>query len=112
MKPIIFTASGSSNVAEMLSLGLTSQNHWELDEIKFHLSTVATASNNLVVQQRSKYGSAYDTVILVHPMNTVSDVLWQPERPIKMNGKDRLSVAWTNDAASFKTWGLQINYKA
>jgi hypothetical protein len=51
-------------------------------------------------------------VILTQAMVGVQDVLWQPDRPIKFNGKDRLEFSWTNDAASFKTWGLEYVYRA
>jgi hypothetical protein len=113
MKPIVFADTGSSHIAKTISLGgMSSDYQWELDELKFHLSTVATASNNLTVIQRSKRGSAYDTTLLSVPMNGVMDVFWQPDRPVKLNGRDRVDIALTNDAASFKTWGLQVNCKA
>lgn len=114
MKPIIETTSGSSNINNDLSMtGVSTADTWELDEVCLHLSAVATAANNFVVRKRSHFGSAFDVVILTQAMNGVSDVVWQPDRPIKMNGKDRLVSTWTNDAgADAKTYGLQINYKA
>ncbi len=115
MKPIMISdgnATASINRTVSFS-GFSSQNSWELDEIKLHLSAVATAANSLVVTQRSKLGATYDTVLLTTPMVGVADVLWQPDRPVKMNGKDRLTVAWTNDAgADAKAYGLQIQVKA
>lgn len=112
MKPIIVTESGSSNLSKTIQFsGLTSVQQWELDEFKFHLATAATAANNLTVTQRSKYGAAYDCVIFTQAMASVQDVFQQWERPVKMNGKDRVVFAWTNDAASFKTYGLTVNCK-
>lgn len=114
MKPIIKVASdASANVAEIISFGMSSEYTWEFDELSFHLSAAATAANSLVVRKRSKYGSAYDVVILTQAMVTVADVFFQPDRPIKMNGRDRLAITWTNDAgADAKIWGLQVNCKA
>jgi hypothetical protein len=114
MKPIIETTSGSSNINKDFGIAaMSTVDQWELDEVCLHLSAVATASNNFVVQKRSHFGSAYDVVILTQAMVSVADVVWQPDRPMKMNGKDRIVCTWTNDAgADAKTYGLQINYKA
>ncbi len=113
MKPIINSQTGSSNVNYTLDMGgMTSDYVWELDEFKFHLATVATAANTLTISKLSKNGSAHDTNLLAVPMQNVGNIVWQPDRPIKLNGKDRLTVLWTNDAASFKTWGSQITFRA
>ncbi len=108
-----FATFNSSNIDLDINVaGIGSQNEWEIAEIKFHLGTAATAANNLVVKQKSKRGNQYDTVIFAQPMQGVQDIIWQPDYAIKLNGLDKLNVAWTNDAASFKTWGIQVSYKA
>lgn len=112
MKPIIIARTGSSHLSETISFGMSSEYLWELDELRLHLSTKATASNSLVVTQLSKRGNAYDCVILTQAMVSAQSYWWQSDRPMKFNGKDRLSIAWTNDAASFKTWGLEVVARA
>jgi hypothetical protein len=112
MKPIINATSGSSNLSVMHTLGMSSEYLWELDQVMLRLATAATAANSFTITKRSKRSSAYDCVILTQAMVGVQDVLWQPDRPIKFNGKDRLEFSWTNDAASFKTWGLEYVYRA
>lgn len=115
MKPIIKVATGTTaSISETVGFGnLSSLETWELDELKLHLSAAATAANTLTVTQRSHYGSQYDCKLFSQLMTTVQDLLQQWTRPIKLNGMDRVTVAWTNDAgADAKTWGLQINCKA
>ncbi len=107
-----FATFSSADMAITMDLsGMTSQNNWELAELKLHLDASATtAGNNFVVQQRSKRGSYYDTVLLSQAMAGVTDILWQPDYAIKLNGKDRVDFTWTNDATK-RSWGLQVNYK-
>ncbi len=110
MKPIIKVGTdATASINETISFsGLSSADRWELDEVRLHLSAAATAANSLVITQRSKYGSQYDTVLLTQAMVGVADVFYQPGRPVKLNGKDRVTVTWTNDAgADAKRWGLQ-----
>lgn len=111
MSQFIKTGTGSSNIDVVIDFGgAGSQNDIELEEIKFHLSTAATAANDLVIKQRSKVGAAYDTVLLTQAMSGVQDIVYLPSRPVKLNGKDRLAIIWTNDAASFKTWAYQARF--
>jgi len=114
MKPIIIANTGTSDIAVVISMNnIGSQAQLEFDEMKLHLSAAATAANTLTVNLRSKSGSAYDAKLYSQAMVGVQDILWQPERPIKLNGRDRIAVAWTNDAAADnKTWGLLVNVKA
>jgi hypothetical protein len=115
MKPIMISdGDATASIAKTISFnGLTTQDNWELDEIKLHLSAVATAANSLVVRQKSFLGDTYNAVLLTTPMVGVADVLWQPERPIKMNGHDKAVISWTNDAgADGKAYGLQVHCKA
>jgi len=115
MKPITKAHSETSlNMAVAVDFGgIGSANPAELDEVKLHISAAVTGASTFVVTLRSKYGSQYDTKLFSQAMVGVQDVLWQPERPVKLNGADRITAAWTNDAgADVKAWGLLINVKA
>lgn len=110
---MLFTnaTTGSSNIAIQESFGgQSSFMHVELKSFKFHLGTASTASNTLSLTQKSKRGSAYDFNFFSQPMNGVQDILWAPDEKVYLNSKDRLAIAWTNDAASFKTWGYELTY--
>lgn len=112
MKAVIKTTDGTSHLAYTLDMGgLGSNQEYTLDEVIFHIATVATAANTFAVRKRSHYGAAYDAAIVNVPTNGVMDIHWT-DGPIRLNGKDRISFAWTNDAASFKQWGLEIHLNA
>lgn len=112
MTDLIKSFTGSSHIKETISLnGMTSGQFWQLHEFRIHLSGAATATNNLTLTMRSHEGSAYDCNILTQDMTSVADVIWN-DGPFKLRGTDRLVVAWTNDAASFKTWGFQVTLSA
>lgn len=109
MQRFVKTDTGSSHIASVIDFGgVGSANQVRLADFQLHLSGAATASNSLTITKRSKRGSAYDAVIFTQAMVSVSDVVQQWDPPLSINGKDRVSIAWTNDAASFKTWGFTL----
>ena len=119
MQPLTFTTYGSSNVAVKFEPNITSAYKFKVTDISFHLSnaakpngTVATAANTLKITRHSQVHQRNNVLIRAIPMSGVGDFLYQPTKSIKMTGKDSLGVVWTNDAASFKTWSLQIDYEA
>jgi hypothetical protein len=115
MKPIMISdGNATASIAKEIAFaGFSSQNNWELDEIKLHLSAAVTAATTFTVTLRSKVSAAYDCVLFSQAMVGVQNLLWQPTRPVKMNGKDRVVCNWTNDAgADAKAYGLLINVKA
>ena len=98
--------------------GLTSGQRWRLDEFSFHLSnaakpngTVATAANTLTITRKSQLHGNCNIIVKAIPMLGESDVYWKPERLPNLRGKDSLQIVWTNDASSFKNWGIQIDYE-
>ena len=110
----IYTTSESSNVAIRFGLdNLSSQYPWTLSDVFFNLTTNvgATAANTLTITKNSNAGEEYNVNLFSLPMFGVQDFHWQPDRKLEFNGKDSLDIAWTNDASSFKTWGLEIKYE-
>jgi len=108
-----FTTYGSSNATALVSVGAGTDFNWRAKEFFFNLTTQvgATAANTLTITKKSQFGQNYDVIIKAVPMFGVVDFHWQPTRPIELWGGDSLSVAWTNDASSFKTWALQVDYE-
>lgn len=112
MKSFVKTDSGSSHLSVVIDFGgCGSANQVNLKSFQIHLSGAATASNTLTVTRRSKRGSAFDSVIFTQAMVSQADVVWRPDPPASLNGKDRVDISWTNDAASFKTWGIEAEFE-
>ena len=103
-----FNVATDGNLASQIQFGgMTSQQTVELQQISFTLSTASTLTNSLTVTKKSHRTSFFDSVLLTLDMTTVKDVVWIPDDgPIKINGKDRLSLAWTAD----KAWCVEVFY--
>ena len=99
-----FTGNGNvTATVETVAPGV----EWALEFIRIHLSA-AGAANNLTATIDSGVAAAYDTVILTQDMTSVTDLLWEPERPIPMLADDELDLAWTN--GSSRTYGITIGW--
>jgi hypothetical protein len=91
-----------------LSVTLNPGYAFDLEEVRLHLNTAATTSENFTVDIDSNEGAQYDTQIFSQDMATIKDLLWQPDKPIKLVNGDQLVFAWTNTDG--RTWGLEVIY--
>jgi hypothetical protein len=92
-------ATGAAAIAETV----TPSGPFALDSISLHLSA-AGAAGTLTVTLDAYAGSVYDLLLYSQDMTSVTDLLWQPERPIELESGDKIVIAWTN--ASTRTYGL------
>jgi hypothetical protein len=95
-------ATGSGNINETIN----PSGEWQLEDIRLHLSAVV--ADNLTVQVDAGDGAAYDQVLLVEDCSTLTDVLWQPPRPLTFETDDNLVITLTNIGAA--TYGLVVVY--
>ena len=96
-------ATGAGNIAVTVSPA----GAYALESISIHLSD-AGAANNLTVTLDAAAGSAYDAVLLTQDMTSVTNLLWQPERPIECADGDMILIAWTN--GSTRTYGMIVKW--
>lgn len=96
-------ATGTGNIATTVNPGVACT----LKEIRLHLSGVG-AANNLTVTLDNGTDAKYDTVLLTQDMTSVTDLVWQPDRPIELKSTDKINIAWTN--GSGRTYGLEVLY--
>lgn len=82
----------------------------KIENVLIHLSAAATAAVNLTISKYST-NTAYNAVLLTQAMASVADVHYTPEYPVQINKGEKLQLAWVNDASSYKTWGVQIQYR-
>ena len=78
--------------------------HFQLEEMRLHLSAAGEAAN-LTVTLVSGVAAAYNTVLLTQDMTLVTDLHWQPTRPVNFAPGDSIRVEWANAAA--RTWGIE-----
>jgi microcystin degradation protein MlrC len=101
----LFKSTATGNVA--IAKTVTPSQAAALDSIILHLSA-AGGAGNLTVTLDAAAGAAYDTVLLTQDMTLVTDLLWQPDRPIELDNGDSVVVAWANAAG--RTYGLTVNH--
>lgn len=80
------------------------------EEVRLHLNAVSATEENFVIQLVSSKGVVYNIKLYSKDMNTVQDVVYQPENPHEFLPKDSLVFTWTN--TNSKTWGMEIIYRA
>ncbi|MFA7462331.1 MAG: hypothetical protein WCY59_04200 [Anaerovoracaceae bacterium] len=78
---------------------------FQLEEIRLHLTTAAT-SGTLTAAVVSAASSAYNAVLYATKMNGVTDLHWQPARPINFVNGDSLLIYWDN--AATRTYGCEV----
>ena len=95
--------------AAAIATSLTPDGPIVLDSVKLHLSAAGGAAENFTVTINSVTGGVYDTVLFSQDMNTVQDLLWQPDRPIAIANSDVIDFAYNN--GNTRTYGLEVLYR-
>jgi len=94
--------------AAAISLTIAPGTAWQLECIKVHLSA-AGGAGDLTATIDHGVDAVYDTVILTQDMTAVTDLVWQPDRPLEFSKTDELDLAWAN--AGEKTYGIEVIWK-
>jgi len=97
--------TGAGVVAYTLAPGTA----WQLESIRVHLSA-AGGAGNLTATLDNGAGAAYDYVILTQDMTALTDLIWNPERPMEFSGTTELDIAWAN--ANSRTYGIEVIWKS
>lgn len=96
-------ATGSAAISETV----TPSGAFELHEARVHLSA-AGGAGNLTVTLDANAGAAYDVVLLTQDMTAITDLVWQPDRPMSFDSGEKIVVAWAN--AGGKTYALEVKF--
>lgn len=91
--------------AAAVSMTVNPAKAWQLEEVRIHLSAVG-AAGNLTITIDANAGTAYDVVLLTQDMTSITDLVWQPDRPIKFENGDKIVIAWAN--GSTRTYGIEV----
>jgi len=98
-------ATGAAAIAS----SLTPAGPIVLDCVKLHLSAAGGAAENFTVTINSETADVYDTVLFSQDMTTVTDIFWQPDRPIPIVNSDVVDFAYAN--GNTRTYGLEVIYR-
>jgi hypothetical protein len=83
---------------------------FQLEEVRLHLDAAGgTASEDFEITLESNASSndnEYDVVLASQDMETVTDYVYQPDRPHVFAKGDKINFSFAN--AKTKQWGLEI----
>ena len=79
---------------------------WQLIEVRLHLSAVGGAAENFTVTLDSSADAVYDVVLFTQAMAAITDLVWQPTRPIVLTHLAELDFAYAN--SNTRTYGLEV----
>ena len=93
--------------AEAINTTIAPGRAFALESVSVHLNG-AGGAGNLTVTVDAAAGAAYDVVLKTIDMTSVTDWVWQPDRPIELAKDDKIIIAWAN--AGTKTYGLTVRW--
>jgi len=88
----------------------TPDKEFVFEGIRLHLDAASATVEDFVIQLDSSKGSLYDVKLYAKDMNTVQDLIYQPEVQHGFMAGDSLKFTWAN--TNLKTWGMEIVFKA
>jgi len=91
------------------SFSTVSNFEYELLDVRLHLASSATPSENFTITLDATRGTPYDVVFYTKDMASVSDVVWAPDEPLYFAVDDKLNFEWANTET--KEFGLAVRYR-
>jgi len=86
--------------------------HYRLVSVSCNFAAAPTTSENFTITFDANAGAIYDLLLytLDPSVAATTDILWQPDEEIILEGDDQIDVAFTNTDAI--NYGAQITFKA
>jgi len=91
------------------SFSTVSNFEYELLDVRLHLASSATPSENFTITLDATRGTPYDVVFYTKDMASVSDVVWAPDEPLYFAVDDKLNFEWVN--TDTREYGLAVRYR-
>ena len=80
---------------------------WCLHQVRVHLDIAGGAVENLTITiDGGVVPAVYDTLLLTQAMAAVTDIVWTPDAPIHLEGRDVLDIVYAN--SNTRTYGVEI----
>jgi len=86
--------------------------HYRLVSVTCNFASAPTTSENFTIDLDANAGAIYDLRLytLDPSAGSTSDILWQPDEEILLEGGDEIDVTFANTDTI--NWGAQITFKA
>ncbi len=112
MSANVFKINGTGTAALALNGAVPTGQHYRVMSFTLNLSAAPTTSENLTITVNAYPGAIYDTLIYSLDLSagSTTDLLWQPDPELILEGGDVVDVAWANTDA--RNWGAQLTFKA
>lgn len=107
----ILHKSATTKGAGPVKIGLNAEStmgHYSIRQLMIHCAATFTDVCTVSIERLSHEGTAYDTLVKVSTVATTASVLqnilWQPDPPLLLNKKDRISITF-GAASAAMPWG-------
>ena len=112
MSSSVFKINDTGTAMVNFSGAVPTGKHYRLVSVSCNFNAAPTSSENFTVTLDANAGAAYDVLLYsLDPAATaVSDILWQPDQEIILEGGDAIDVLYDNTDA--RQYGAQITFKA
>ena len=87
------------------TLALFPQHAWQVVSVRLHVGAVGGGGDFTVTLDSAEL-PAYNVVFFRQDMTLVSDVYWEPDRPVVLRPTDNLRFQWASKIQD--PWGLEI----
>lgn len=86
--------------------------HYRLVSVSCNFNAAPTSSEDFTITLDANAGAVYDLLLYTLDPGTasVSDILWQPDEEVILEGGDEIDVLYDNTDA--RNYGAQITFKA
>ena len=86
--------------------------HYRLVSVTLHLNTAPTTSEDFTITLDSHAGAIFDTLLYTLDLSaaSVTDLVWQPDEEIFLEGDDAIVIAYDN--TDVRNYGVQLTMKA
>jgi len=112
MSANVFKINATGTAAIGFSGTVPVGDHYRLVSVSCNFAAAPTTSENYTITLDANAGAIYDLLLysLDVSAGATTDILWQPDEEIILEGGDQVDVAYTN--TDTRTYGVQITFKA
>jgi len=103
--------SSSATLSLTLSANFSTVSNFEYEllDVRLHLASAATTSENFTITLDATRGTPYDVVFYTKDTAAVADVVWAPDQSLCFSLDDQLKFEWVN--TDKREYGLAVRYR-
>lgn len=112
MSSSVFKINDTGSAAIAVTGLVPAGQHYRLVSVSCNFNAAPTTSENFTITLDMHAGAAYDLLLYTLDVSagSTTDILWQPDEEILLEGGDQIRVAFPNTDA--RIYGAQITFKA